>query len=110
MYLICTRGVPIELESDKSAKNQVQNDQILTFRVLASGVEAGQACVIHRSSTHTTTLTRMGSMGFTCVPHEAGERSKFECQSRISIVNATSCGSPTDPALHALGHTHYLHT
>jgi hypothetical protein len=33
MYLICTLGVPIELESAKGAENQVQNGEILTFHI-----------------------------------------------------------------------------
>jgi hypothetical protein len=80
----------------------VQNDEILTFRTLTHGVEAGQACVTPRSSIRATALARMGSMGFTCVTHEAGERSKFETQSIFLIVSATSCSIHSNRALRAL--------
>jgi hypothetical protein len=105
MHLHVPEGLRSEVESDKGAENQVQNGQILTFRILTRGVEVGQAFVTHRSSTCATTLARMGSIGFTCVTQEAGERVKFESQSRISIVSAISYSSSIDRASHALWHT-----
>jgi hypothetical protein len=41
-------------------------------------------------------------MGFTWIAWEGDERSKFESQSRISIVRAISSSGPLDRALHAL--------
>jgi hypothetical protein len=102
---VCPHVSLMEIQFTKGTIFRVQNGQILTFRILVHGVEAGQACVTHRWSTHVTTLTRMGSIGFTWVTQEADERSKLESQSRFCIVRATSCNSPIDHALHAPWHT-----
>jgi hypothetical protein len=83
---------------------RVQNGQIFTFCILTHGVEAAQACLIHRSSTHATTLTRVGSIGFTWVKQGAGEKAKLESPSGILIVRPISCNSPIDHALHASWH------
>jgi hypothetical protein len=95
-----SHGFLREIQFIKVAIFQVQNGQILTYRILTRGVEAGQACLAHRSSTHATTLTRMGSIGFTWVACEADERSKFVSQSRTPISSAISCHSPVDRASH----------
>jgi hypothetical protein len=84
---------------------RVQIDQILTFRILTSGVEADQAYVTPRSSTHATALSRIGSISFICVTQEDGERVKVESHSRILIVRPISCNSPIGHALHAPWHT-----
>jgi hypothetical protein len=97
---LCARACLMEIQFIKVAIFHVQIDQILTFRILASGVEAGQACVIRHSGTHTITLTKMGSMSFTCVAQEAGERSKFEYQSGILISSAISYSCFIGSALH----------
>jgi hypothetical protein len=60
----CPRVVLMKIQSIKFAIFRVQNGEILTLRILTHEVEADQASVIHRWSTHTTTLTRVGSIGF----------------------------------------------
>jgi hypothetical protein len=96
----CPHGYLMEIPFIKVAIFQVQNGQILTFRILTHGVEAALASFTHRSSTHVTTLTRMGSIGFTWVVRGAGERLKFVSQSKILIDSAISCNSPVDRASH----------
>jgi hypothetical protein len=98
----CPHGSVMEIQFIKVTIFQATNGQILTFRILMHGVEAGQACVTRRSSPHVTILTRMGSFGFAWVAWQAGERVKFESQSRILIVSTISCSSPIASALHAL--------
>jgi hypothetical protein len=100
----CPHGSVMEIQFIKVTVFQVQNGEILTFRILTHEVVAGQDCFIHRWSTHTTTLMMVGSIGLTWVAHEAGERSKFESQSRISIISAISCNSLIGSALHAPCH------
>jgi hypothetical protein len=62
---VCRHVSLMEIQFIKVAIFQVQKVEILTFRILTHGVEAAQACLTHRSSTHATALTRMGSVGFT---------------------------------------------
>jgi hypothetical protein len=61
---MCPHVVLMKIQSIKFAIFRVQNGEILTFRILTHEVEADQARVIHRWSTHTTTLTMVGSIGF----------------------------------------------
>jgi hypothetical protein len=63
----CPHVVLMEIQFIKVSVFRVQNDEILTFRILTHGVVAGQACLTHRSSIYATTLMRMWSIGFNCV-------------------------------------------
>jgi hypothetical protein len=111
-YLIPTwpHVVLMEIQFIKGIIFRVRTVEILTFRILTHEVEAGQACSVHRSNTHATTLTRMGSIGFTWVAWQAGERSKYQSHSRMMIIGGNQLQQPYRPCIACImTHTAYTH-